>query len=73
MEGLLRYIDKGSDGMVLEVVSFSGNPYYKKTPGAVTIVVKGHGKITISENVYNKVKPYLKGVSDDKIVVNGKK
>lgn len=60
VEELLRYINRGSSGIHLYVMpGRDGEPYVGRSTGAVTLNVKDHGRVTVSDSCYKKIESCL--------------
>lgn len=60
VEELLRYINRGSSGIHLYVMpGRDGEPYVGRSTGAVTLNVKDHGRVTVSDSCYKKIESHL--------------
>ena len=60
VEELLRYINRGSSGIHLYVMpGRDGEPYVGRSIGAVTLNVKDHDRVTVSDSCYKKIESYL--------------
>lgn len=60
VEELLRYINRGSSDIHLYVMpGRDGEPYVGRSTGAVTLNVKDHGRVTVSDSCYKKIESHL--------------